>query len=99
MLGSRSRYLTELKMNCFKFIVYHFVCFYSNKKIEALGLYICMPVNSNPAKRFNKTHNFDFYAHKKILLCNYLPKVTLNYNVLKIFLVQPQSVYDNKITQ
>lgn len=56
-----------------------------------------MPVNSSPAKQFIKTHKFDFNAHKKFLLRNYLPQATLKYNVHKIFLVQPQSVYDNNI--
>lgn len=69
------------------------------EKIGPLGLYKCMPVNSNPAKQFIKTHNFDFNAHKNVLLRNYLSKVTLKYNVHRIFLVQPQSVYDNNITQ
>lgn len=73
MLGSRSRYLTELKMNCLSLSFTTSSVFIRIEKIGPLGLYICMPVNSNPAKRFNKTQNFDLNAHKKFLLRDYLP--------------------------
>lgn len=74
MLGPRSRYLTELLRGTALNLSFTISSvFIRIKKIGPLGLYICMTVTWNPAKRFIKTHNFDFNAYKKFLLRNYLP--------------------------